>query len=236
MEIGIIGAGNIGGTLARRLVALGHDVALANSRGPRTLDDLGTEIGARPATVVEAARCAEIVILAIPEGAVVDLPDDLFTAVPSDVVVIDTGNYYESRDGRIAAIEDGQVESAWVAEQVGRPVVKVFNNIEATSLLANGRPAGGPGRIALPVAGDPPAARAKVMRLVESLGFDAVDAGRLTASWRQQPGTPCYVRDFDRPRLTAALASAERKRIPEYRAAANEAARAYFEQRRRSRR
>ena len=228
MKVGVIGAGKIGGTLARRLVALGHEVALANSRGPETLRGLTAEIGARPVTATEAARSGEIVILAVPERAVMDLPKDLFDGVPNDVVVIDTGNYYSARDDRIAAIEEGQIGSAWVAEQVGRPVIKAFNNIVFKSLLEKGRPAGAAGRIALPVAGDAPFGRAKVMRLVEALGFDAVDAGSLAESWRQQPGTPSYVQDFDAPRLKAALAGAVRTRIPEYRRAANDATAAYW--------
>ena len=114
--------------------------------------------------------------------------------MPADVVVIDTGNYYPTRDGRIPAIEQGQPESAWVAEQIGRPVIKAFNNIYAKSLLENGRPKGAPDRIALPVAGDPLEARAKVMRLVDELGFDPIDAGGIEESWRQQPGTPSYTR------------------------------------------
>jgi 8-hydroxy-5-deazaflavin:NADPH oxidoreductase len=228
MKIGIIGAGFIGGTLARRLTALGHEVAIANSRGPETLRDLAAETGARAVTVAEAARGGEIVIVTIPERAVPDLPGDLFAGVGEDVVVVDTGNYYPSRDGRIEAIEDGQVESAWVAEQLGRPVIKAFNNIFAQSLLENGRPAGTPGRIALSVAGDPPGAREKVMRLVDELGFDPVDAGGLEESWRQQPGTPCYAADLDAPRLKEALAAADRGRLPEYRSTADNAARAFF--------
>jgi 8-hydroxy-5-deazaflavin:NADPH oxidoreductase len=94
MKIGIIGAGRIGGTLATRLVALGHDIAIANSRGPDTLRGLAGEIEARPVTVIEAAHSGEIVIVAIPERAVMDLPKDPFAGVPTDVVVIDTGNYY----------------------------------------------------------------------------------------------------------------------------------------------
>jgi 8-hydroxy-5-deazaflavin:NADPH oxidoreductase len=136
--------------------------------------------------------------------------------------------YYPSRDGRIEAIEDGQVESAWVAEQLGRPIVKAFNNIHFQSLLENGRPAGAPGRIALSVAGDHPAAREKVMRLVDELGFDPVDAGGLEDSWRQQPGTPVYVADLDAPRLKSALAAADRSRLPEYRSKADDAARPFF--------
>jgi len=147
MRIGIIGAGMIGGTLARRLVALGHDVVLANSRGPDTLRGLAGEIGARPVTATEAARGGEIVIVTIPERAVLDLPKDLFDGVSSDVLVIDTGNYYPVRDNRIAAIENGQVESEWVSEHLGRPVIKAFNNIGFKSLLENGRPKGAAGRV-----------------------------------------------------------------------------------------
>src|ERR1051326_3607563 len=108
MRIGIIGAGMIGGTLARRLTALGHEVAIANSRGPETLRDLAAETGARAVTVAEAARSGDIVIVTIPQRAVPGLPKDLFAGVPDDVVVVDTGNYYPARDGRLAAIDDGE--------------------------------------------------------------------------------------------------------------------------------
>jgi predicted dinucleotide-binding enzyme len=228
MKIGIIGAGMIGGTLARRLTSLGHEVVIANSRGPETLRELAAGTGARAVTVAEAARGGEIVIVTIPQRAVPDLPKDLFAGIPDDVVVVDTGNYYPARDGRIDAIEDGQAESAWVAEHFGRPVIKAFNNIGSQSMLENGRPKGAPGRIALPVAGDPLGARQKVMRLVDELGFDPVDAGSLEESWRQQPGTPCYVADLDAARLKEALDAADRSRLPEYRSKADDAARAFF--------
>jgi 8-hydroxy-5-deazaflavin:NADPH oxidoreductase len=230
MKIGIIGAGMIGETLARKLAQLGHQIAIANSRGPQTLRGLASEIGATAVTVVEAARSGEIVVITIPERAVPDLPRDLFDGVRADVVVIDTGNYYPSRDGRIPAIEQGQPESAWVAAQIGRPVIKAFNNIYFKSLLENGKPKGTPDRIALPVAGDPVEAREKVMRLIDELGFDPVDAGGLEESWRQQPGTPCYTKDLNAVQLKAALAAAERTRVPEYRKAADDAAKAFFQQ------
>lgn len=229
MKIGIIGAGMIGGTLARRLVSLGHEVVIANSRGPDTIRELAADVGATPVTAAEAARGGEIVVVTIPERAVADLPKDLFAGVPADVVVIDTGNYYPSRDGSIPAIVEGQPESAWVAEQLGRPVIKAFNNIYFMSLLEKGTPKGTTGRIALPVAGDPPPARAKVLRLVDELGFDPVDAGNIEESWRQQPGTPCYTLDLDAPRVKEALAATDRSRIPEYRKAADDAVKAYFE-------
>jgi predicted dinucleotide-binding enzyme len=228
VKIGIIGAGMIGGTLANKLAGLGHDVVIANSRGPETLRELAAETGATAVTAHEAARGREIVIVTIPERAVMDLPKDLFDGVADDVVVIDTGNYYPSRDGSIPALEQGQPESAWVAARIGRPVVKAFNNIFFVSLREKGTPKGTAGRIALPVAGDPPAARARVMRLVDELGFDAVDAGNLDESWRQQPGTPCYTHDLDATQLRDALAAAEHDRALEYRKAADDAVRAYF--------
>lgn len=217
MRIGIIGAGNIGGTLTRRLTALGHDVSVANSRGPETLRDLAAETGANAVTVAEAARDQDVVVVTIPEKNVPDLPRDLFVGASDDVVVVDTGNYYpRQRDGRIAAIEDGMVESRWVEQQLGRPVVKAFNNIYAQHLLEKGRPTGVHGRIALPVAGDDLAAKALVLGLVAELGFDDVDADGLDESWRQQPGTPVYATDLDADGVQVALAEATPERKPEF--------------------
>ncbi|HVJ16384.1 MAG TPA: NAD(P)-binding domain-containing protein [Polyangiaceae bacterium] len=228
MKIGIIGAGNIGGTLARRWTSLGHEVLIANSRGPETLRELARETGAKAVTVAEVVQGVEVVVITIPQKAVLALPKDLFANVSKDVIVLDTNNYYPARDGRIEAIEQGAIESVWVSEQVGRPVLKVFNNIGHQSLFEKGAPKGTPGRLALPVAGDDATAKGKVLRLVEELGFDAVDAGSLADSWRQQPGTPVYVRDFDEPRTMAALAEADHGKRAEYRNAANEAAKRYF--------
>ncbi len=219
MKIGIIGAGNIGGTLVRRLRQLGHQVLVANSRGPDTLRDLAAETGATPVTVEQAARSGELVIVTIPEGHVRDLPRGLFAGVPDDVVVVDTGNYYpQQRDGRIDGIEQGSTESGWVARMLGRPVVKAFNNIFARHLMERGKPPGTPGRIALPVAGDDARAKSIVMRLVDQLGFDPVDAGGLDDSWRQQPGTPVYAKDYDAAGVRRALAEATPERKPEWRA------------------
>ena len=187
MKIGMIGAGQIGGTLTRRLTALGHDVFVANSRGPNTLAGLAKESGAKAVSATEAARGCDVVVVTIPEAKIRDLPKDLFAGVRDDVVVVDTGNYYpRERDGRIDDIEAGMTESRWVEQRLGRPVVKAFNNIYAKHLMELGRPAGSEGRIALPVAGDDDRAKGVVLRLVNELGFDAVDAGGLDQSWRRQ--------------------------------------------------
>jgi len=219
MRIGIIGAASMGGILARHLAKLGHHVSIANSRGRESLTALAAEIGATPASVVDAAKTGEIVILAIPTKAVADLRRGLFASVPSSVVVIDIGNYHpELRDGHIDAIDRGMLDSQWVAQQIGHPVIKAFNNIFARSLLEKGVPRGTKGRIALPAAGDSSDAKAVVCRLVDDLGFDPVDGGVLDDSWRQQPGTPAYCRDLDAAALRRALAEADRSRVAEYRA------------------
>ncbi len=163
-------------------------------------------------------------VVTIPEKAVPSLPADLFDDVPDGVVVVDTGNYYHQRDGRLEEIEKGTTESRWVADQLGRPVVKAFNNVFAAHLLERGQAAGSPGRIALPVAGDDDAAKAVVIQLVDELGFDGVDAGSLDESWRQQPGSPVYGTDHDAEGVRRALADAPRERGADFRApAANSA-------------
>jgi predicted dinucleotide-binding enzyme len=219
MNIGIIGAGNIGGTLARRFVALGHHVALANSRDPETIASLATECGATAAWANEAAHGADVVIVTIPEKDVPNLPDNFLNGAANDVVVIDTGNYYpQERDGRIDQIEGGMTESRWVEEQTGVSVVKAFNNIHSQHLLELGKPRWTAGRIALPVAGDDTEAKQVVMDLVDALGFDPVDGGGLDDSWRQQPGSPVYGRDFDAEGVRTALAEATPDRVAQFRA------------------
>jgi len=218
MRIGIIGTGSMGAILARHFVKLAHRVSIANSRGPESLTALAAEIGAMPASAINAVQSAEVVILAIPTKAVPDLPKELFANAPDNLVVIDIGNYHpELRDGRIDAIDRGMLDSQWVAQQIGQPVIKAFNNIFAQSLLEKGVPRGTKGRIALSVAGDSADAKATVLRLIDELGFDPVDGGDLDNSWRQQPGTPAYCRNLDVAALRHALTEADRSRIAEYR-------------------
>jgi len=227
MNIGIIGAGHIGSALAVRLVSLGHSVLIANSRGPETLGDVAQKTGATPATAREAAQHGDLIVVTIPLINIPDLPNDLFEGVSADVPIIDTSNYYPLlRDGRIAELDGGDLtESEWVQQHLGRPVVKVFNNIYADHLEKKGQPAGTPDRISLPVASDDAAAKQKVMALVEELGFDAVDDGTLHESWRQQPGTPGYGADLAAPKLQELLASMGTERTEAQRAqfAANHA-------------
>ena len=218
LRIGVVGVGGLGGTLARRLAKLGHEVCISNSRGPASLVELAAEIGAMPVSVTQAARAADIVIVSIPTKAVTELPPGLFMNVPDDVAVVDTCNYHpELRDGRIDAIDRGMLDSEWVTRQLGRPVTKAFNNIFANSLSNKGTPSGNAGRIALPVAGEQHDVKVAVLHLVDDLGFDPVDTGGLAESWRQQPGAPAYCKDLDAPALRRALADAAYSQVADYR-------------------
>ncbi|MFD7325919.1 NADPH-dependent F420 reductase [Streptomyces sp. NPDC059875] len=219
MKIGIIGAGNIGGNLTRRLTTLGHEVSVANSRGPETLTALAEETGATPVTVGEAARGAEIVIVTIPLKAIPDLPSGLLDDAAQGFALIDTNNYYpQQRDGRIDAIEDdGLTESRWTEQHLGHPVIKAFNGTYAQDILDRPLPAGDPERVALPVAGDDEVAKKTVRALIDELGFDTVDAGGIDDSWRQQPDTPVYGLRGGVDAVTKALAEASPERPASFR-------------------
>jgi len=222
MKIGILGTGHIGKTLVRTLSAAGHDVKVANSRGPDTIEADVLSSGVRAVTAQEAVVDVDVVILSIPLNRLPGIAP-LIASVPAETVVIDTSNYYPARDGRIEAIETGQVESLWVSEQLGRPIVKAWNAIGSDSFARKGKPAGNPDRIAIPVAADSDTDRKVGMALIEDTGFDAFDAGTLADSWRQQPGAPCYCTDLTRDEMPAAHAAAERARLPKRRDLAVEA-------------
>jgi 8-hydroxy-5-deazaflavin:NADPH oxidoreductase len=216
MKIGILGTGHIGKTLVRKLSATGHDVKVANSRGPHTIEADVLSFGGRAVSAAEAVADVDVVILSIPLNRIPDIAP-LISSVPAETVVIDTSNYYPARDGRIDAIEAGQVESLWVAEQLGRPIVKAWNAIGSDSFARKGKPPGSPDRIAIPVAADSDRDRKVGMALVEDTGLDAFDAGTLADSWRQQPGAPCYCTDLTREEMPAAHAAADRARLPKRR-------------------
>ncbi|MFJ8827442.1 NADPH-dependent F420 reductase [Streptomyces sp. NPDC102467] len=213
VRIGILGVGHIGKTLAQRLRAAGHDVKVANSRGPHTIEADVLSSGGRAVTAAEAVADVDVMILSIP---LIRLPRaaSLIVNVPIDTAVIDTSNYYPAREGRIEAIDAGQVESLWVTEQLGRPIAKARNAIGSHSFASKDKPAGSPGRIAIPVGADRDQDRQVAMALVEDTGFDAFDAGTLADSWRQQLGAPCYRTDLTREDMPGALAAAEAGRLP----------------------
>ncbi|MFS1298370.1 NADPH-dependent F420 reductase [Streptosporangium longisporum] len=216
MKIGILGVGHIGRTLAQRLSAAGHEVKVANSRGPHTIEPDVLASGGQAVSAAEAVVGVEAVVLSIPLNRLPQIAP-LIIGVPADSVVIDTSNYYPARDGRIEAIDAGQVESLWVTGQLGRPVAKAWNAIGSDSFANKGKPAGSPDRIAIPVAADSERDREPAMALVEDTGFDAFYAGTLAESWRQQPGAPCYCTDLTREQMPAALAAAQAARLPKRR-------------------
>jgi len=213
MKIGIIGAGNIGGTLARKFAAAGHLVKLATSKGPDDVRELAEKIGATPATAEDAVKDVDVVILSIPFASIPDV-SKLFAEVPDNVCVVDTSNYYPMRDQKIVDVEEGKPESVWASEQLGRPVIKAFNAVLAHTLQENGKPPGTPGRIAMPLAGDDVLSKKIVAQLGDEAGFDPVDAGALAESWRQQPGTPAYCTELSVEELRQALAMADKDRAP----------------------
>ena len=194
MKIGIIGSGNIGATTARLFAGAGHEVTIANSRGPESLTELVQDIGpqARAGTVEAAARASDVVLVAIPLRAYPDLPADAFAGK----IVIDANNYYSSRDGEIPELEsDETTSSELLAGQLpDATVVKAFNTMYAQMLADGGRPdAPEDERLALFVAGDDADAKRRVMELIREIGFAALDTGSLAdGGRRQQPGSPIY--------------------------------------------
>jgi len=221
MKIGIIGAGHIGSTLARLFTGAGHGVEIANSRGPESLAEVERQTGAKPATVEKVVHGKDLIVVTIPLIAAKLLPAGLFAKVPVETPVIDTCNYYpRQRDGRVEAIEKGMTESQWVASQIGHPTIKAFNNITFKRLGSDGKPKGDPDRIALPVSGDDPGQKAIVMALVDKIGFDPIDNGPLSQSWRQQPGTPSYLNNAGIAAVSEQLKAARPTRAPEFSAAA----------------
>jgi predicted dinucleotide-binding enzyme len=214
--VGLIGSGRIGGTLARLAVAAGHRVLLSNSRGPDTLQDLAADLGplARAATGQEAAEAGELVVVAIPFGAYASVPPAPLTGK----VVMDADNYYPQRDGQIPELDSGALTSSELMQRhlPASAVVKTFNNIYYRHLASLARPAGAADRSYLPIAGDDAAAKAAVTGFLDSIGYGAIDAGRLAEGWRQQPGTPVYgapYGSFQDPKGSPASAGAIRKAL-----------------------
>jgi len=202
MNIGIIGTGEMGLCLATKFVKQGYAVSIANSRGPASLKQRAGSIGVEAATVEGAIKNKKVIVVSIPSRNVPDLPKGLFKQLPKDVVVIDTCNYYPTlRDGAIPTLDQSGIDSLWVQEQLGIPVVKAFNSILATSIKELGRSKGEKNRIAIAVSGDDTKTKQVVFKLVEELGFDHFDMGTIAQSWKQQPGTSIYCRDVTHEEL-----------------------------------
>ncbi|MER5645472.1 NAD(P)-binding domain-containing protein [Streptosporangium sp. NPDC002524] len=190
--VGLIGSGNIGGTVARLAVAAGYDVVLSNSRGPQTLKELVDELGpkASAATSAEAAAAGDLVVVSVPLRAYLDVPAEPLAGK----TVLDTNNYYPQRDGNLPELDAGSTTSSELLQRhlAASKVVKVFNNIYFEHLRALARPSGATDRSALAIAGDDAGAKGETTAFLDRIGYDTVDAGALADGWRFQPGTPAY--------------------------------------------
>jgi predicted dinucleotide-binding enzyme len=207
---GIIGAGHIGGQVARAAIGQGYDVVISNSRGPETLADLVAELGpqARAATAAEAAAAADIAVVTVPLRAYRDVPVEPLAGK----IVLDTNNYYWERDGHIDALDRGEATTSGLLQEhlPTSKVVKAFNHIGAPDITTDGAPAGTPNRRALATAGDDPEAVAFVTDFYDRLGFDTVNVGPLSESWRVERDRPAYVVRQNADELRENLAKAPR--------------------------
>ena len=208
--IGLIGAGHIGSQLGRLAVAHGYDVVISNSRGPETLGALVAELGprARAATVVEAAKAGDLVVVTIPLKNYRTVPVEPLAGK----IVIDTNNYYPQRDGRIPELDNESTTTSELlqAHLPASKIVKAFNHIYAAHLTTDGQPSGTKNRRALVIAGDDPTAKTTVTALLDQFGFDTVDAGPLREGWRIQRDTPGYGPRRTAEELRRDLAAAKR--------------------------
>lgn len=208
--LGIIGAGHIGSNVARAAISAGYDVVIANSRGPETLAELVAELGskARAATAAEAGAAGDVVVVTVPLGAIADVPVEPLAGK----IVLDTNNYYFERDGHIDALDRGETTTSEIVQRhlPTSKVVKAFNHIVAAQITTDGSPAGTPNRRALATAGDDPAAVEFVTRLYDEFGFDTVNIGPLSESWRVERDRPAYVVRQNAAELEANLAIANR--------------------------
>lgn len=211
MRFGIIGAGSIGSIISKKLVKNGHDVKIADARGIERLE--GKELAGTPVRVEDAIKNIEVLIISLPIEAMPSIRN-IIDQVEEEVIIVDTSNYYPFRDGKIEEIENGMVESVWVSNQLGRPIIKAFNNLLANTLENEGTSEDSSGRIAMAVSGNDPSQKQVVMDIVYELGFDAVDSGSLSDSWRQQPGTPAYCTELTKDELTNALEKANKEKAP----------------------
>ncbi|MET3941954.1 putative dinucleotide-binding enzyme [Paenibacillus sp. PvP094] len=212
MKFGIIGAGQIGSTISKKLVENGHEVKIADARGIERLE--GKELTGTPVSVEDIIENIDVLIISIPFPALPSIRN-VIDKVGDEVVVVDTSNYAPFiRDNKIEEIEDGMVESVWVSNQLGRPIIKAFNNLLTETLDKKGKPEGNQGRIAMAIAGDSQSQKQTIQKIVNEMGFDTVDSGSLSDSWRHQPGTPAYCTELTKEELTNALKYANKEKAP----------------------
>lgn len=208
--LGIIGAGHIGSQIARVAIANGYDVVIANSRGPETLADLVEDLGpkARAATSADAAAAADVAVVTIPLGRIDELPVDELAGK----IVLDTNNYYFERDGHIDELDRGETTTSEMVQRTlpTSRVAKAFNHIPAADITTTGSPAGTSHRRALATAGDDAEAVDFVTRFYDAAGFDTVNVGPLSESWRVERDRPAYVVRQDADELRANLEIANR--------------------------
>jgi len=217
MKIGIIGAGEMGGTLIRQYSRAGHSVKMANSSGTEKLKSLALETGASAVKLADVITDVDVIVITIPLSGILKLPQRLFKNTPANTTIIDTCNYYPIRDGIIKDIEDGMPESVWVSNQLQRPVIKAYNSILYRSLVNSGLTKGTALRLALPISGDDKQSKDLVSILVDDSGFDSLDYGSLQDSWRQQPGSPVYCTDLTLTQLKKSIEKARKELLPERR-------------------
>jgi 8-hydroxy-5-deazaflavin:NADPH oxidoreductase len=211
MRFGIIGAGPIGSIISKKLVKIGYDVKIADARGIERLE--GKEFAGTPVRVEDVIKNIEVLIISLPIKAMPSIRD-IINQVGEEVIIVDTSNYYPFRDNKIEEIENGMVESVWVSNQLGRPIIKAFNNLLAHTLENEGTSEGTSGRIAIAIAGNDLSQKQVILDLVNELGFDTVDSGSLSDSWKQQPGTPAYCTELTKDELTKALKKANKEKAP----------------------
>lgn len=211
MKFGIIGAGPIGASISKKLVKNGHEVKIADARNIEHLD--GKDIAGTPVAVEEVINNIDVLLLSLPLHVMPSIRP-IIDQVGEDIIIADTSNYYPFRDNQIKEIENGMVESVWVSNQLGRPIIKAFNNLLAYTLENKGTPDGTEGRIAMAIAGDNPSQKQVMIDVVNELGFDAVDGGSLSDSWREQPGTPAYCTELTKEELVEALKKADKEKAP----------------------
>ncbi len=213
MNFGVIGPGNIGEVIVRKLRDAGYPVKMANARGPESLRDLAAKTGATPVALEQVVQDVDMLFIVVPQKAIPGLPEGLLKKAKTETIVVDVGNYYPFRDGRIDELDNGLTESLWVERQIGRPVVKALNTIPSKALMAAGRPAGSRDRVALPISGDDNKAKEIVAQLIDRIGFDSVDAGTIAESWRQQPGSPVYCTNPTKEELQLWLKKVDRSSL-----------------------